>query len=111
MRLGAAATLGHERAPNLVHVLLDNGVHDSTGAQPTVAPAVDLALVAAACGYREVRRTADAGELAAAVRAARSGPTFLHVRTRARERRELPRPSATPAELAERFRGWMREHP
>jgi phosphonopyruvate decarboxylase len=48
MHLGAAATVGHEGPRNLVHVLLDNGVHDSTGAQATVAPAVDLARVALA---------------------------------------------------------------
>jgi phosphonopyruvate decarboxylase len=108
MRLGAAATVGHESPPNLVHVLLDNGVHDSTGAQATVAPAIDLALVAAACGYREVRRVASAVELTEAICAARRGPVFLHVRTRPREDRRLPRPRETPVELARRFQAWMR---
>jgi phosphonopyruvate decarboxylase len=111
MRLGAAAIIGHEAPPNLVHVLLDNGVHDSTGAQATVAPAVDLALVAAACGYRDVRRIASTAELTEAVRTARNGPTFLHVRTRPREDRKLPRPRETPAELARRFQAWMRANP
>jgi len=111
MRLGAAATIGHEAPANLVHVLLDNGVHDSTGAQATVAPAVDLAQVALACGYRDVRRLSSAAEITAAVRAARGGPTFLHVRTLPRENRTLPRPDHTPAEVGERFAAWMREHP
>src|SRR5262245_48454066 len=81
MHLGETAIVGHEAPPNLVHVLLDNGVHDSTGAQATVAPAVDLAATAVACGYRAVRRIASAAELTQALRGARTGPTFLHVRT------------------------------
>ena len=111
MHLGASATIGHEAPPNLVHVLLDNGVHDSTGAQATVAPAVDLALVAHACGYPDVRRIAGEDELREALRDASPGPRFLHVRTEPRASRKLPRPKETPAEVAERFAQWMRGHP
>ena len=111
MRMGAAAIVGCEHPGNLVHVLLDNGVHDSTGSQATVSPAIDLALVAAACGYPDVRRIATSADLTAAVREAKSGPTFLHVRTRPREDLALPRPSIAPAEVAERFSAWMRANP
>jgi phosphonopyruvate decarboxylase len=111
MRLGAAAIVGHEAPPNLVHVLLDNGVHDSTGAQATVAPAIDLARVAVACGYTDVRRIAGEAELTEAVRGARAGPVFLHVRTAPRANRKLPRPRETPAEVAGRFMAWMRANP
>jgi phosphonopyruvate decarboxylase len=111
MHLGACAIIGHEAPANLVHVLLDNGVHDSTGAQATVAPAVDLAAAALACGYAEVRRIASEGELTQAVREARRGPSFLHVRTQPRASRKLPRPEETPAEVATRFTRWMQAHP
>jgi len=111
MHLGATAVIGHERPENLVHVLLDNGVHDSTGAQATVAPAVDLAAAARACGYPRVRRVDGLDGLTAAVRAARGGPTFLHVLTQPRASRKLPRPTETPAEIATRLAAWMRAHP
>lgn len=111
MHLGAAAIIGHEAPENLVHVLLDNGVHDSTGAQATVAPAVDLAGAASCCGYADVRRIASVAELTDAVAGARRGPAFLHVRTRPRTNRKLPRPEETPAEVAQRFASWMRAHP
>ena len=110
MQLGAAAIVGHEAPKNLVHVLLDNGVHDSTGAQATVAPAVDLASVALASGYPDVRRLASLEELSAAVKQARSGPSFLHVRTQPRTDRKLPRPKETPPEVAQRLATWMRAH-
>ena len=51
MKLGALATIGAHAPGNLIHVVLDNGVHDSTGGQATVSPNVDFAAVAQACGY------------------------------------------------------------
>ena len=42
MRLGAFATVGAYRPANLQHLLLDNGVHDSTGGQATVSPQVSV---------------------------------------------------------------------
>ena len=43
MRLGVLATIGAYGPPNLRHLLLDNGVHDSTGGQATVSPVVSFA--------------------------------------------------------------------
>src|SRR6185312_6741324 len=51
MRLGAFATVGAYAPPNLWHLLLDNGAHDSTGGQATVSGRISFAGVAAACGY------------------------------------------------------------
>jgi len=46
MKLGSMATIGAYQPSGLLHVLLDNGVHDSTGGQATVSPSVDFAAVA-----------------------------------------------------------------
>ena len=46
------ATVGAYGPRNLIHILLDNGVHDSTGGQATVSASVDFAAVALACGYQ-----------------------------------------------------------
>ena len=107
MRMGALAVVGQQRAENLVHVVLDNGVHDSTGGQATVSPFVDLPAVAAACGYRRVVRVDGLDELGDALRDAAPGPTFVHVRTHPRQDRKLPRPTLTPAEVADRFRAHL----
>ena len=63
MRLGALATIGYERPNNLVHVLLDNEAHDSTGTQSTVTHSVDLGACARACGYPTVERVGSAADL------------------------------------------------
>jgi len=111
IRLGALATLGYERPSNLLHVLLDNGVHDSTGSQATVSPSIDPVAMAAACGYPRASRVASVEELHARLRQPANELEFLHVRTLPREDRKLPRPTITPAQVAERLRAWIRENP
>lgn len=103
MRLGALATLGLERPDNLVHILFDNEVHDSTGGQATTSHSVDLGAVAAACGVPTVVRAASADDVAAAVVQAR-GLTFIHVKTKPGAPADLPRPDVTPDAVAARLR-------
>ena len=54
MRLSAFATIGYQRPGNLLHILLDNGIHESTGGQSTVSHSIDFRSIAAGCGYPEV---------------------------------------------------------
>ena len=107
MRLGAFATIGAMRPRNLLHVMLDNERHASTGGQATVSGATDLAQVACASGYPAVHRASDLTALARLVRTSTSDLTFVHVKLRAEEAPELPRPTHTPVEVACRFRSWL----
>lgn len=103
MRMGALATLGYERPENLVHVLLDNEAHESTGAQSTVTHSVDLAAVAAACGYPSVTRVSGTEELESALRDRKPGMRFLHAKIRQGSPADLPRPKVTPREVLARL--------
>lgn len=109
MRMGAVATIAHEAPRNLVHVLLDNAVHDSTGAQATISPFVDLAAVAGVCGYPSVVRPTGEAELSRAIAEAGAGPVFIHARTLPRSDHKLPRPTIKPYEVADRLRSWLDE--
>lgn len=107
MRLGAYATIGRERPANLVHVLLDNGTHESTGGQPTVGSHVDFPAVAHAAGYPVVRSVATAIELGEAIDEGTEGLKFVYARTAPRRTGRLPRPSIRPNEVASRLQSWM----
>ncbi len=109
MRLGALATIGDRRPPNLVHVLLDNEMHESTGGQAAVSSSVDLAAVAHACGYPRTLRAADLDACTRALQEGGGELTFVHVKTRPAENKGLPRPTVPPRQVAERFRRWLRE--
>jgi phosphonopyruvate decarboxylase len=104
MRLGAFATLGTYGPPNLRHLLLDNGVHDSTGGQATVSPSVSFAEIAAACGYATSLESDDTARIAAWLQApAAAGPSFARLLIRAGTAHGLPRPSMSPVEVKERL--------
>lgn len=109
MKLGTLATIGHYAPGNLLHVVLDNAVHDSTGAQATVSPTVDFAGVAAACNYRNVWSVSEPRDLAEAVTRGQElpGPNFVHVRTVPGSPPDLPRPHHTPVEIKERFMAFL----
>jgi phosphonopyruvate decarboxylase len=103
MRLGALATLAYERPTNLVHVLLDNEAHESTGGQSTVSHAMDLAGVALACGYENVTRITTSEELEALLEDRTPGLRFVSLKTRPGVSADLPRPTVTPREVARRI--------
>ncbi len=106
MRLGAFATVGAYGPPNLRHLLLDNGVHDSTGGQATVSPNTSFADIATACGYASALETDDLGPLAAWLDAPPlDGPRFARLLIRPGTPHDLPRPSIAPADVARRLMG------
>lgn len=109
MKLGTLATVGAQQPAGLLHVLLDNGVHDSTGGQATASPGVDFPAVALACGYRAAWACDDAPGFDAALRAAlaTTGPVLVHARIRPGSMASLGRPTVAPHEVAQRFRAFL----
>jgi phosphonopyruvate decarboxylase len=104
MRLGAFATVGAYGPANLWHLLLDNGVHDSTGAQATVSPNVSFAEVAAACGYTTALDTDTLGRISEWLESPRlDGPRFARLLTRPGSPADLPRPTITPVDVKSRL--------
>lgn len=51
MHMGAMGVIGSMKPKNIVHVVINNGAHESVGGQPTVMGKVDLVGIARACGY------------------------------------------------------------
>lgn len=102
MRMGNIATVGAYGGENFHHLLLDNGMHESTGGQPTVSGAVSFAGVACSCGYRVAAGGVSAADLQAFLHG-RDGPSLLHLRIRRGVAGKLPRPNVTPPELRRRL--------
>ena len=98
MRLGALSSVGWVRPDNLVHVLLDNGIHESTGAQGTVSGSLDFCEIARGCGYPNILRWSEPRPLKFA------GLTFIHAPILPGTPESLPRPKQKPREVADRFR-------
>ena len=54
MHMGAMTMVSKLQVPNLLHVVLNNGAHESVGGQPSAGHKVDFTAIAEACGYRTV---------------------------------------------------------
>jgi phosphonopyruvate decarboxylase len=111
MRLGALAAIGYEHPDNLLHVLLDNGMHESTGGQATVSRSVDLAAIAAACGYPRTSVIFDPTELCEIIAAQTRLLTFVRAMIKPGITEQLPRPNSSPAEITKRFRAHIAKFP
>ncbi len=103
MRMGNFATLGSYAGNNLVHILLDNEVHDSTGAQGTVAGNIDFAKIAEASGYAV---SLSGNQLSLLDQLFQNedvdGPVFGHLKIKAGTIDNLPRPDVTPESVLTR---------
>jgi phosphonopyruvate decarboxylase len=98
MHMGAAALAGSVSARNFRHVVLNNAAHESVGGMPTCAGSVDMAGIAAACGYRRIFHAETAEELDAALKemTATDGAAFLEVKCSLGSRNDLGRPATSP---------------
>ena len=110
MKMGALATIGAYQPENLLHIILDNEAHDSTGGQQTVSPTVHFAEVAAASNYRAAFAVNRRADIEASVRELRHrrGPSLLHVKIRPGSPEKLGRPTVKPHEVKERFSAFLR---
>ena len=109
MKLGSLATIGYYQPSNLLHILLDNESHDSTGGQQTVSGVVRFAEIAAAANYRRAVSTDDPAEVRNLVKELRCqpGPSLLHIKIRPGSPKNLGRPTVKPHEVKERFMNFL----
>jgi thiamine pyrophosphate-dependent acetolactate synthase large subunit-like protein len=108
MGLSTLATAATEPVGNLLHVVLDNGVHASTGGQRTISRRVNLERIALAAGYRSARRVASPEELEVALgellaTPIGAGPAMLLVVVEPGNVKGIGRVELEPPALAERF--------
>ena len=111
MKLGTLATVGSAgpEAANLIHVVLDNGTYDSTGGQPTTAPAVRFAQVGQACGYAGNWEADSLDGFSEALQGAlaQPGPHLIHMKIAPGSMKDLGRPTVKPPDVARRFREFL----
>ena len=111
MNLGGLAMAGYSRAKNIVHIVLDNGVYASTGAQRCISSSLDLCAFARASGYARAKTVKNPSSLRVLLRnvAFSSGPQFFRVMIDAAQQ-ELPgRVNIAPVQIAERLENILKK--
>lgn len=98
MHMGCAVVNASKRLPNFRHIVLNNGVHDSVGAQPTAIGSANVRQLALAAGYASAfsAETADGIRTIWPAFMSAPGPALLEIRVRQGARPDLGRPKESP---------------
>ena len=106
MHMGAMATIGSLHLPNFIHVIIDNGAHDSVGGMPTAARKIDFVQIAKGCGYDNVYQAVTMDELQKSLdhlNQHRDGLCLLLVKAAIGSRKDLGRPTVRPIDNKKMF--------
>jgi phosphonopyruvate decarboxylase len=103
MHMGNMAITAQMQPKNYIHIVYNNGAHDSVGGQPTVGLQIDLCAIAKAVGYQEAISVENTEQLEEALKAAQQmeGPVLIEARVRKGNRKNLGRPTTTPIQNKE----------
>ena len=109
MHMGSMAVIGANKPANFIHVVINNGAHETVGGMPTVAGNIDLVQIAKACGYPNAVSvdSLDAfdAELAKAKEA--NALTLIEVKCSIGAREDLGRPTTTALENKTNFMEYL----
>ena len=111
MHMGSLAIVANKKPANYIHVVFNNGAHDSVGGQPTVGLKIDLPSVAKAVGYADAYSLTTKEELENQLPqiSKTSGPVLIEIKVKKGNRKDLGRPTTTPIENKEALMRFLKK--
>lgn len=111
MHMGSMAIVANKAPKNYVHVVFNNGAHDSVGGQPTVGLKIDLPAIAKAVGYPNIFSVDNKEDLLGIVSEIKNqeGPALIEVKVKKGNRKDLGRPTTTPIQNKEALMKFLSE--
>ena len=105
MHMGAISNIGALAPGNFVHVVFNNGAHESVGGQPTLGFNMNIPAIAQSCGYKTAVTLTTQEEIEAFFNRlpALPAPALVELRVRIASRDDLGRPTTTPIENKKAF--------
>ena len=109
MHMGSMAVIGANAPKNLVHIVINNGAHETVGGMPTVASNMDIVAIAKACGYPNAISVSSFAQLDRVLNEAKSRNelSLIEVKCSIGARADLGRPTTTAIENKENFKGFL----
>ena len=110
MHMGSMAVLGAIAPKNMIHIVINNGAHETVGGMPTVASKIDLVAIAKACGYPHAVCVDDFDSLDRELEAAKARDelSFIEVKCSIGARDDLGRPTTTALENKQNFMEFLK---
>ena len=109
MHMGSMAIVANKSPRNYVHVVFNNGSHDSVGGQPTVGLKIDLPAVAKAVGYKATHSVDNLNDLNMVLTNVDGfeGPILIEIKVKKGNRKDLGRPTTTPIQNKEALMNFL----
>ena len=103
MHMGSMAIIGSKHPENYIHIIFNNGAHDSVGGQPTVGLQINIPEIARALNYKKVFSIKDRMSLKEVLNKinGEKGPIMLEIQVKKGNRKDLGRPTTTPIQNKE----------
>ena len=110
MHMGSMAVLGASAPKNMIHIVINNGAHETVGGMPTVASKIDLVAIAKACGYPNAVSVDNFKDLDDELEIAKSRNelSFIEAKCAIGARDDLGRPTTTAFENKENFKEYLK---
>ena len=110
MHLGSLPLIGRRSPKNLVHVIINNGAHETVGGMPVCSGALNLRELARAAGYPRILAADSPESLREALASLKAfeGPVLLEIRCACGARADLGRPTTTPLQNRDAFMDFLR---
>ena len=106
MHMGGIATIGDNKPNNFTHILLNNKVHESVGAQRTTSEVINYSAIAKACGYEKIFKNVNSlSKLKSVLKKIKKnkGLKFIECIVSPGHRKNLGRPKETPVKNKNSF--------
>ena len=109
MHMGSMAVMGSNKPKNIIHIIINNGAHETVGGMPTVAGKIDVVALAKACGYPNAITVDNFNDLDNALSIAKSTNelSLIEVKCSIGSRKDLGRPTTTALENKENFMRYL----
>lgn len=109
MHMGSMAVLGSNKPRNMVHIIINNGAHETVGGMPTVAANISLVSIAKACGYPSAVcvDTFDELDKELCIAKRRNELSLIEVKCSIGARDNLGRPTITALENKQNFMNYL----
>lgn len=110
MHMGNMAIVGSKRPDNYVHIIFNNGAHDSVGGQPTVGFDIDLVEIAYAMHYKHAVCVCTPEQLKEALdNMYIDGLQLIEIKVKKGNRKDLGRPTTTPVQNKEALMSFLKK--
>ena len=109
MHMGSMAVVGSVKPNNLVHIVINNGAHETVGGMPTVASNMDLINIAKSCGYDYAVSVDNFDDLDSELKTVKDIDKlcFIEILSSIGAREDLGRPTTTALENKENFMNFL----